>query len=64
MSDGNDVLAELEEQNEIQKQRVSLAEQKALEAEAKRRYGKDWMKMLGGVHSGLDWNAVKFKLNS
>ena len=63
-NNGNDVLSELEEQNEIEKQRVTLAEQKALEAEAKRRYGADWQKFFSGVHSGIDWQAVKFRVGN
>lgn len=58
-------LAELEEENEAMRTKVSIAEQKALEAEAKRRYGKDWKSVLGGLgkfRSGIDWGAIKFKL--
>ena len=56
-------LGELEEEKEKEKDRMDIAQMKAIEAEAKKRYGSDWKKMLGDVHSGMDWNAVKFRLD-
>ena len=41
---------------------LSIEQKKSLIAEAKKRYGRDWRKMFEGVHSGLDWNAVKFRI--
>ena len=59
-------LAELEEENEKAAAQVSLEEKKALIAEARRRHGGDWKKFLsdagGGFRSGIDWQAVRFKL--
>lgn len=60
-----DTLAELEMKDEAASKEVSIAEKRALAAEAKRRYGKDWGKMFsrftsGG--SGIDWQALKFRL--
>ena len=54
-------LNDLELQNEAMAQRVSIEEKRALIAEAKKRYGKDWTKILN-VKSGMDWNSLKFKL--
>ena len=39
----------LRAQNEEEDQRLSLAQKKALEKEARQRYGKDWKKMIGGA---------------
>jgi hypothetical protein len=44
-------LAELEMEDEIEAKRVSISQKKALEKEAKRRYGRDWKKVLGLVKS-------------
>ena len=55
-------LNELEQQDEELKTEMSIAEKKALIAEAKKRYGKDWTKVFEGVHSGMDWNALKFRI--
>lgn len=58
-------LEQLEIENEALEQQVSIEEKKALIAEAKQRYGNDWkrhLSFLGNIHSGLDWEAVKFKL--
>ena len=65
--------ASLEELEEKKQRAITMteiarqqAERKALIAEAKRRYGKDWMQFFKGSGkgggSGIDWNAVKFKL--
>ena len=55
-------LSELEMEDEALRSKVSIEEKKAIIAEAKKRYGKDWKKLLGGVESGMDWNSLKFKL--
>jgi hypothetical protein len=56
-------LGELEEEKERVADELDIEQKKALIAEAKKRYGKDWTKVLGGIHSGMDWDAVKFKLS-
>ena len=56
------VIENLEEQNDIKQRELELAEKKALIAEAKKRYGNDWTKYFKGAHSGIDWQALKFKL--
>ena len=57
-------LSELELENEAMEKQVSIAEKKALIREAKKKYGKDWSKMLnfGGKGSGMDWQALKFRM--
>lgn len=57
-------LGELEEEKEIVADELDIAQKRALIAEAKKRYGTDWKKMLSGVKSGMDWDAVKFRLDS
>lgn len=54
-------LAALELQNEAYNQQLQIEEKRALIAEAKRRHGKDWAKVLN-FKSGMDWSALKFKL--
>lgn len=54
---------ELEEQEERIDHQLSLAEKKALLAEAKKRYGRDWKIHLPEIKSGMDWEALKFKMN-
>jgi hypothetical protein len=54
-------LNQLELEEEAMGKQVSIEEKKALIKEAKRRYGKDWTKILN-VKSGMDWNALKFRL--
>ena len=66
LGEGNQSLEELEAKKEMAKARTEIAEQKALEAEAKRRYGTDWKKFFsaggdGGFKSGIDWQAIKFR---
>jgi hypothetical protein len=61
---GDQDIGELEEQKEMEKDKMEIAQMKAIEAEAKKRYGRDWKTMLGGVKSGMDWNAVKFRLDA
>lgn len=58
-------LSELETQDEALSKEVSIEEKKAIIKEAKRRYGKDWMRVLRGFGSGgsgLNWSALKFNL--
>lgn len=55
-------LAELEEMNEKKATELSIAEKEALIKEAKKRYGSDWKKMFSGMKSGIDWNAIKFRV--
>ena len=59
-------LAQLELQDEVAAKQVSIEEKRALIREAKKRYGKDYLKFFshfikGG--SGIDWSALKFKLS-
>lgn len=44
-------LAELEVDDEIESKKVSIAQKKAQEAEARKVYGRDWKKILGVVKS-------------
>ena len=55
-------LAELEEENERKRTEVSIAEKEALIREAKKRHGKDWRRFFGGFKSGIDWQAMRFKI--
>ena len=43
------LLDELEVDDEIESKRVSIAQKKAVEREMKRKYGRDWKKVLGLV---------------
>lgn len=54
-------LSQLELQDEAYSKQVSIEEKKALIAEAKKRHGKDWTRMLN-VKSGMNWEELKFKL--
>jgi len=59
-------LSQLELEDEAASKQVSLEEKKALIREAKRRYGKDYLKFFSkftGKGSGMDWNALKFRLS-
>ena len=47
-------IGDLEEEKERVGDELDIAQKKALIAEAKKRYGADWQKMLGSVHSGMD----------
>ncbi len=58
----SDQLDQLEEKNEILNQELSMEEKKALIAKAKERHGGDWKRFLSDAHSGIDWEAVKFKM--
>jgi len=55
-------LGELEEQDERATTQLSIEQKMALIREAKKRYGKDWKLHLPKITSGLDWQALKFKL--
>jgi len=55
-------LMELEQEDEALKTQLSIDEKKALIAEAKKKYGKDWTKFFTDAHSGLDWQALKFRI--
>ena len=58
-------LSQLELEDEARKRELSIEEKKALIAEAKKRYGKDWSKMFSsfsGKGSGMDWAALKFRM--
>lgn len=59
-------LNQLELEDEAASKRVSLEEKKALIAEAKKRYGKDYLKFFSKFTSkdgtGMDWAALKFRL--
>ena len=52
----------LEEENERTAQQLSIAEKRALITEAKKRYGRDWKLHLPKVESGMDWDALRFRL--
>lgn len=58
-------LNELELQDEAASRQVSIEEKRALIKEAKKRYGKDYMKFFSNFTSkgsGMDWSALKFRL--
>jgi len=40
----------------------SIEEKKAIIAQAKAKYGNRWTDVFKGIHSGLDWQALKFQL--
>lgn len=52
----------LEEEDERKQVELSIEEKKALIAQAKQKYGKDWKFHFPEIKTGLDWNALKFKL--
>lgn len=58
-------LNQLELEEEARKREVSIEEKKALIAEAKKRYGKDYMKFFSKFTSngsGIDWQALRFRM--
>ena len=58
-------LADLQAEDEQKQLELSIAEKRAMIAKAKQMYGNDWRRVLakgGGVKSGMDWDAMKFKL--
>lgn len=65
---GHKSLEELEMEKQQTKTEVEIAEQKALIAEAKKRYGSGGIvdkigKFVGNTKSGMDWSALKFRLH-
>ena len=60
-------LNQLELEDESASRQVSLEEKRVLIKQAKAKYGKDYMKFIknfggGGKGSGMDWQALKFRL--
>jgi hypothetical protein len=55
---------EMQQQLERAKAEREIAEQRALVAEAKKRYGKDWSKMFSNFSGGIDWQKLKFNVGS
>lgn len=58
-------LSQLELEDEARRVELSVAEKRALIKEAKRRYGGDTMsffKRLSSGGSGMDWQALKFRM--
>ena len=55
-------LDELESENEKMAANLSIEQKKALIRETKRRYGKEWKLHLPKVKSGMDWDALRFRL--
>ena len=58
-------LAQLELEDEAAAKQVSLEEKRALIREAKKRYGKDYLKFFSNFTkggSGMDWQALKFRM--
>jgi len=58
-------LNQLELENEAAGKQVGIEEKRALIREAKRRYGKDYLKFFSkftGKGSGIDWNALRFRM--
>jgi len=58
-------LSELEMEDNIRGKELSIVQKRALIKEAKVKYGNDWLRSLGerGVHSGMDWKALRFKVS-
>lgn len=54
---------ELEQEQEKAAIIASIAEQKAMAREMEKRHGKGWQSMFKGIHSGINWEQVKFTLN-
>lgn len=46
-------LEKLSVEDDIQTRRVSISQKKALVREAKRKYGRDWKKILGGAFKAV-----------
>lgn len=55
-------LEELEEREERVNHQLSLAEKEALLRKFKKRYGRDWKLHMPKIESGMDWDALKFKM--
>jgi len=57
-----ETIDKLEEENEKRGVELSIEQKKALIRKAQAMYGKDWRKFLPNITSGLDWEALKFRL--
>ncbi len=60
-----ETLNDLEMQNAELEQKMSIEEKKSLIKKAKQRYGKDYLRFFSKFFSkgsGLDWQALKFRL--
>ncbi len=58
-------LSQLELQDESYGKQVSIEEKKALIAQAKKHYGKDYIKFFSKFtsgSSGIDWNMLRFRM--
>jgi hypothetical protein len=58
-------LSQLELEEEAATKQLSIEEKRALIAEAKKRYGKDYTKFFAALTksgSGIDWQAIKFRM--
>jgi len=57
-------LEELEEKNQKAGLKLSIQRKKALIAESKKKHGKEWWKMFSsdGTESGINWQALKFRM--
>ena len=58
-------LNQLELEDEAAGKQVSIEEKRALIREAKKRYGKDYLRFFSKFtsgSSGIDWQALKFKM--
>ena len=62
-----ETLSALEDKNEELSQQISIEEKKALIHEARKKYGTDWIKLFrnngSNKGSGMDWNALRFRLS-
>jgi len=57
-----ETIDKLEEENEKRGVELSIEQKKALIRKAQTMYGKDWRKFFPNITSGLDWEALKFRL--
>jgi hypothetical protein len=58
-----ETIDQLEEENERKSLEMSIEQKKALVAEARRRYGKDWKKFIPlNWKTGIDWDALRFSI--
>jgi len=56
-------LSGLEEENEKKAVQLSIEQKKALIAEAKKRYSRDWKLHLPKIQSGFNWSGIRFRLH-
>lgn len=59
-------LNQLELEDEARRKELSIEEKKALIAEAKKKYGKDYLQFFSKFtkgDSGIDWQALKFRMS-